>query len=101
MLSIRTPLTAPLYTQQSWNKKGFELNFWKTACFATSILNVVSTVYQKETGSYLSPEQAELALKAAIYDKSINEIDAYVSDIAEAANYYGEIFGIKREVFCK
>mgnify|MGYP003463163582 FL=1 len=83
------------YAQQSWSKNGFKLDFWKTACFATTILNVVSAVYQKETGSYLSPEQAELALKAAIYDKSINEIDAYVSDIAKAANSMGKYLGLK------
>lgn len=65
------------------------------ACCATSILNVVSSVYQKETGSYLSPEQAELALAAAVNDKKIDRNEAYVSDIAGAANSMGKYLGLK------
>ena len=81
------------FSQKLWTAdKGFYADektgsaFWKTACLATSILNIVSAVYQKETGNILTEEQAIGALNAAIDAKHIDREDAYVSDIAGAAN---------------
>ena len=88
------------YAQQNWTNSSYfggteEKQFWEVACCATTILNVVSSVYQKETGSYLSLEQAELALAAAINDKKIDKNTAYVNDIAGAANSMGKYLGLK------
>ena len=81
------------FSQKLWTSdKGFfedkdtKAAFWKTACLATSILNIVSAVYQKETGNILTEEQAIGALKAAIKAGHIDFENAYVSDIAGAAN---------------
>ena len=71
---------------ESYKEDGKEKFFWQTACLATSILNIVSAVYQKETGNILTEEQAIGALKAAIKAEHIDSQNAYVSDIAGAAN---------------
>ena len=84
------------FSQQLWTvDKGFKFYFdangkkkffWQTACLATAILNVVSAVYQKETGNIMTEELAIKTLNAAIATGNINEKNAYVSDIAGAAN---------------
>ena len=98
-------LGAKLFKQTEFNsKKGFTDGFEQTACNATSLLNIISQQYTKETGQQLSTEDACYILKAAttekrtIYHKNkeggwdpvietaINPVNALVNDGATALN---------------
>ncbi len=85
-----------MFTQQIWNDANyFGKEFAKTACLSTAIVNIVSSVYQKQNSAYLSIENANKALAYAIEKGGVDFDNAYVKDIAGAANAMGEYLGLQ------
>jgi RHS repeat-associated protein len=85
------------FTQQQWTEElGFESNFFRSACCATSLLNGVARAYAMETGKEMTVERGASILLSAVNEGYIRKDNARVVKLmADTLAYMAGKAGIK------
>jgi RHS repeat-associated protein len=89
-IALGTKIT---FSQKQWAKK-FGKQFSDTACAATALMNIVSSLYTLQTGKRVTMEQGEQAIQDAIDANAISSVNAAIQDWQNAANAMMQSLGV-------
>jgi uncharacterized protein RhaS with RHS repeats len=80
------------FVQKQWKTK-FGEGFSKEACAVTALLNIVSSLYAKQTGRVVTQAEGEIAIQNAL-DKKFIKTDAKITSLQGVADAMMESLGV-------
>ena len=87
-------ITPTLFDQYQWESE-FGKKFADNACAATSLVNLFSDIYTKETGEKMSYEQGIASLNNAIANNGLDPKNAWITDWQKAENAIADSLNLK------